>query len=157
MTNACELPAPRLTLFYRLDAVVGAPLELGEIPPGRRRMIPLTAGEFSGPRLRGVLVEGADHQLVLPDGTAHGEIRYTLRTDAGELLDVQSWSIRHGSAEVLARLAAGEAVDPSEYVFRASTRIRTSAPGLDRVNRGVFTTVGGRRPDGVSYATYLVE
>jgi hypothetical protein len=57
---------------------------------------------------------------------------------------------------VLARLAAGDAVDPSEYVFRASTQIQTGAPALDWLNKRVFVTVGGRRPGGVSYETYVV-
>jgi muconolactone delta-isomerase len=157
-TRGNTLPDPALTLVYRLDATLAAPLELGEIPPGQQRIIPLTGGEFTGPELRGVLVTGAgaDWQTVLPDGTSHGEIRYTLRTDGGDLLDVRSWAIRHGSAEVLARLAAGDAVDPGEYVFRASTRIRTAAPGLEWLNKGVFVTVGARRPGGISYETYLV-
>ena len=153
------LPEPRLALVYRLDATVAPPLELGEIPPGRRRIVALTDGTFTGPDLKGTLlpVGSADWQTVLPDGTAHGEIRYTLQTDKGELLAVESRSIRHGSPEVLARLAAGEDVDPSAYVFRASTSIRTSATELDWLNRGVFVSVGARRPTGVSYETYLLD
>ena len=46
-----------------------------------------------------------------------GDIRYTLETDEGDLLYVQSRSTRHGSADVLARLARGEDVDASEYTF----------------------------------------
>ena len=61
---------------------------------------------------------------MLPDGTALGDIRYTLQTDGGDLLYVQSRGVRHGSAEVLARLARGEDVDPGEYTFRTSTRSR---------------------------------
>ena len=45
-------------------------------------------GTFVGPELRGKLLPGAsaDWQTVLADGTALGDIRYTLQTDAGELL-----------------------------------------------------------------------
>jgi hypothetical protein len=156
--GSARLPEPRLTLVYRLEATLGPPLELGEVPPGRRRIVPLTGGTFSGPELSGVLLPGAsaDWQTVLPDGTAIGDIRYTLRTDGGDLLDVRSHSTRYGAPAVLARLAAGEPVEPSEYVFRASTRITTGAPGLLALNDGVFITVGGRRPGGVAYDTYLV-
>ena len=92
----------------------------------------------------------------LPDGTALGDIRYTLRTDEGDLLYVQSRGVRHGSAEVLARLARGEDVDASEYTFRTATQIETAAPGLDWLNKGVFISVGARRPGAVIYETYLV-
>jgi hypothetical protein len=152
------LPDPSLMQVYRLEATLGEPLDLGEMPQGRRRIVPLTSGTFSGPELNGTLLPGAsaDWQLVLPEGTALGDIRYTLQTDGGGLLYVQSRGIRHGSAEVLERLARGEDVDASEYTFRTSTQIETAAPGLDWLNKGVFISVGGRQPGGVTYETYLV-
>lgn len=152
-----RLPDPRLSLVYRLEAALAPPLDVGEVAGGRRRIVALTGGTFTGPSLRGVLLPGvsADWQTVLPDGSALGDIRYTLRTEGGDLLSVRSRSVRHGSAEVLARLGRGEEVDPGEYVFRASTRIETAAPDLEWLNKGVFVTVGGRRPDGVVYETYL--
>jgi Protein of unknown function (DUF3237) len=153
-----HLPEPRLTLVYRLEATLGQPLDLGERPQGHRRIVPLTSGTFTGPELHGKLLAGAsaDWQTVLPDGTALGDIRYALETDAGDLLYIQSQGVRHGSAEVLARLARGEDVDASEYTFRTSTQIETAAPRLDWLNKGVFISVGGRQATGVIYETYLV-
>jgi Protein of unknown function (DUF3237) len=153
-----RLPDPRLTTVYRLEATLGTPLDLGDGPQGRRRIVPLSGGTFSGPELSGTLVPGAsaDWQTVLPDGTALGDIRYTLQTQAGELLYVQSRAVRHGPAEVLARLGRGEEVDPSEYVFRAAAQITTAAPALDWLNKGVFISVAGRQAAGVIYETYLV-
>jgi hypothetical protein len=154
-----HLPEPRLTRVYRLEAKLGQPLDLGQTPYGHRRIVPQTGGTFTGAELRGKLLPGAsaDWQTVLPDGTAFGDIRYTLQTDAGELLYVQSRGVRHGSAEVLARLGRGEEVDAGEYTFRTSTQIETAAPRLDWLNKGVFISVGARQPDGVIYETYLVE
>jgi hypothetical protein len=153
------LPDPRLTEVYRLEAILGPPLELGEVVGGRRRIVPLTGGTFSGPELNGTLLPGAsaDWQLIQADGTALGDIRYTLQTEAGELLYVQSRSVRHGPPEVLARLGRGEDVDASEYTFRTSTQIETAAPDLGWLNRGIFVSVGGRSADGVVYETYLVS
>ena len=156
MTN--RLPEPRLTQVYRLEATLGQPLDLGDIAQGHRRIVALTGGKFTGPELNGKLLPGAsaDWQIVLPDGTALGDIRYTLETDSGDLLYVQSRGVRHGSASVLGRLARGEDVDASEYTFRTSTQIETAAPELDWVNKGVFISVGGRQAPGVIYETYLV-
>jgi hypothetical protein len=64
--------------------------------------------------------------------------------------------VRHGSQAVLARLARGDDVDASECTFRTTTQIETAACDLDWLNRGVFIAVGGRRPRGVIYETYLV-
>jgi len=142
-----------------LEATLGQPLDLGEVAQVHRRIVPQTGGTFTGPELQGKLLPGAsaDWQTVLPDGTALGDIRYTLQTEGGDLLYVQSRGVRHGSAEVLARLARGEDVDASEYTFRTSTQIETAAPQLDWLNKGVFISVGARQPTGVIYETYLVE
>jgi hypothetical protein len=153
-----RLPNPSLTRVYRLEATLGEPLELGDLAQGRRRIVPLTSGTFTGPELNGTLLPGssADWQVVLPDGTARGDLRYTLQTNDGDLLYAQARGVRHGSADVLARLARGEDVDPSQYTFRTSTRIETGAPALDWLNKGVFISVGARQPDRVIYETYLV-
>jgi muconolactone delta-isomerase len=153
-----RLPLPRLTPVFRLEATLGDPLDLGETVRGRRRIVPLTGGTFTGPELNGTLLPGAsaDWQIVRLDGTALGDIRYTLRTDGGDLLYVQSRGVRHGSADVLARLGLGEDVDAREYTFRVATQIETAAAALDWLNRGVFVAVAGRQPAGVIYETYLV-
>ena len=153
-----HLPDPRLTPVYRLEATIAQPLDVGETTQGHRRIVPLTGGTFTGPQLNGKLLPGAsaDWQIVLPDGTAVGDVRYTLETDGGDLLYVQSRGVRHGSAEVLGRLARGERVDASEYTFRTSTQIETAAPDLAWLNKGVFISVGGRHATGVIYETYLV-
>jgi hypothetical protein len=152
------LPDPSLTRVYRLEAALGVPLDLGEVSLGRRRIVPLTGGTFAGPELNGKLLPGvsADWQILLADGTALGDIRYTLQTDDGALLYVQSRGVRHGSPEVLERLGRGEDVDASEYTFRTSTQIETASRELAWLNRGVFISVGGRLQGGVIYETYLV-
>jgi hypothetical protein len=154
-----QLPVPRLRQIYRLEASLGQPLVLGATSQGQRRIVPLTDGTFTGPELNGTLLPGAsaDWQILLEDGTALGDIRYTLQIENGELLYVQSRSVRHGSAEVLSRLARGEAVEAREYTFRTATQIETAAPGLEWLNKGVFIGVGGRQPAGVVYEVYLVE
>jgi hypothetical protein len=154
-----RLPDPHLTKIYRLEVILGQALDVGETAAGRRRIVPMTGGTFTGPELSGKLVPGAsaDWQIVMPDGTALGDIRYTLQTDRGDLLFVQSRGVRHGSEEVLARLGRGEDVEASEYIFRTSTQIEAAAADLDWLNKGVFISVAGRRPAGVVYETYLVE
>jgi hypothetical protein len=155
---SAQLPAPALRLIYRLQAQLDAPLDLGDTPSGHRRVIAYTGGRFDGPEVSGELVPGgADWQIVRPDGSAVADARYTLRTDAGALLLVTSTGVRHGPPEVLARLARGEDVAPSDYTFRTQASIETSDRALAWLNDGVFVAVGARRPDGVSYDVYLVE
>ncbi len=158
MSMENRLPDPRLTRVFRLEATLGEPLDLGDTPRGRRRIVPASGGTFAGSELNGKLLPGAsaDWQIVLPDGTTLGDIRHTLQTDDGALLYVQSRGVRHGSADVIARLGRGEDVAPSEYTFRTWTQIETASARLDWLNKGVFISVGARRPDDVIYETYLV-
>jgi muconolactone delta-isomerase len=152
------LPDPELRHVYRLDAELDAPADLGDTPQGHRRIIPLTRGHATGPYFDAELLPagGADWQIVRASGSSVVDVRYTLETDAGALLYVQSQGVRHGDPNVLSRLAAGEDVDPSAYTFRTSVTIETADPDLAWVNDGVFIAVGGRRPSGVSYDVYLV-
>ena len=143
-----ELPDPVLTQVYRLKAVMGPPLDFGDVLAGHRRVVPLVGGTFTGPELNGNLLQGgsASWQIVLPDGTALAEVRYTLQTDHGALLYVRSSGVGQGNRDV----------DPDERVFRAATRIETAAPYLDWLNKGVFVTVAGRTAVSLLYETYLV-
>jgi hypothetical protein len=76
-----RLPDPRLTLVYRLEATLGEPLDLGDVAQGHRRIVPQTGGTFTGPEINGKLLAGAsaDWQILLPDGTALADIRYSWR------------------------------------------------------------------------------
>jgi hypothetical protein len=154
---AITLPEPRLELVFRLDAELGEPIDIGDTPGGRRRIIALTGGRAEGPALRAdLLPTSADWQVVRTTGTAVADLRYVLRTDAGALLYVQASGLRHGPPEVLAALAAGADVDPKTYTFRTTVTIETADAELAWLNDGVFVAVGGRRPHGVSYDVYLV-
>jgi muconolactone delta-isomerase len=152
------LPDPHLAFIYRLEASLGEPVDVGERAQGRRRIVPLIGGTVVGPDIAGELVPGAsaDWQIIGPDGTALADLRYTVRTGAGDILYVQSRGVRQGSPEVLDRLQRGEFVDAGEYTFRTVSLIETASLELDWLNKGVFVSVGGRRPGGVVYETYLV-
>ena len=153
-----RLPDPRLDLVYRLEASLGDPQEVGGTPAGHRRIVPMTAGRFDGPELRGILLSGtsADWQIIRPDGTAIGDVRYTLETQEGDLLFVQSRSVRHGSAEVLERLGRGEDVDAGQYTFRGAVTIESAAQHLHWLNKGIFVSVRGRQSGAVIYEVYVL-
>jgi hypothetical protein len=154
-----DLPSPTLRHIYRVDAALDSVVDLGDTPEGHRRIIAWTGGRAEGPDFHAEVLgtAGADWQIVRPSGSSVADIRYTLKTDRGALLYVQSRGIRHGQPHVLARLTAGEDVDPSEYTFRSAVSIETSDPELAWLNDGVFIAVGGRQPSGVSFDVYLVE
>lgn len=149
---------PSLELITRLRATLAEPLELGQTPWGRRRVIGVTGGDFDGPRLSGrVLPGGADWQVVHEDGTATIDTRYTLECHDGALISVATRGCRRGTREVLERIGRGEPVDPSEYYFRVSIEYETSAPEYVWLNWVVAVASAVRLPDQVVYDAYLVR
>ena len=148
----------KLQPLFRAEITLAPPQELGEAPLGRRRIIPITGGRFRGERLAGrVLPGGADWQIVRVDGVAQLEARYTLETDDGALVYVHNVGLRHGPPEVLARIAAGEAVDPSLYYMRATPSFETGAERYRWLNRLVCVATGARRKDAVELDVYEVK
>ena len=160
--NNKALPAvavtPRLQLLYTSSIDIAAPLDLGDAPHGRRRIINITGGAFSGPRLSGrILPGGADWQIIRGDGIVEVEAKYTLETDDGALIYVNNWGLRHGPPGVIARLSAGETVDPGEYYFRTAPRFETGAPQYAWLNGILCVATGERRANAVIITAYEVK
>ena len=148
---------PRLELIGRCRADLGEPLELGDTPWGRRRIIPIVGGECDGPRVSATILSGgADWQVVHEDGMAAIDTRYTLQTDDGALISVATRGVRHGPPDVLRRLAAGEPVDPGEYYFRVSIQYETGAAAYQWLNRVVAVASAVRLADQVIYDAYAL-
>ena len=141
-----------------LRVQVGKPTEFGEVPRGRRRVIPILGGTFEGPNIRGkVLPGGADWQIVRADGLAELDTRYTLQTDRGSLIYIQNAGIRHASPEITKKLLAGESVDPSQVYFKTVPTFETSAPELQWLTRAIFVGIGERQPNEVIIQVWKIE
>jgi hypothetical protein len=69
---------------------------------------------------------------------------YVIRTHDGARIEVQSNGLRHGAPEVMARLAQGERVAPSEYFFRTVMRFTTGDAGWAHLNKAIAIAVGQR-------------
>jgi hypothetical protein len=64
-----ELSPPKLEFVFAAHVTVDAPLDLGDVGKGGRRIIPISGGDFVGPQLRAkVLPGGADWQVLRTDG-----------------------------------------------------------------------------------------
>jgi hypothetical protein len=125
------------------------PQKLGTVPHGIRSIVPVTGGDFEGPRLRGkVLPGGGDWLLLRPDGVLELDLRITLETDDHALIYMTFQGLRHGPADAIAALGRGEVVDPARYYFRTLPRFETSTETYAFLNRIVSVGVGEGRPDG---------
>lgn len=148
-----------LQLEFACELVVelSRPHEMGKAPFGTQRIIPIVGGTATGPAITGkILNVGADWQSVSAHGIADLDARYAIETDDGAVIEVISQGIRHATQEVNARIAAGEAVAPTEYYMRTSIRLSTGHPDYDWVNRSIFVADGGKVGPTVRLNVYRV-
>lgn len=157
-TRGQDAAAPRLTFAFEARVTVAPPIEIGDVPHGRRRIVAITGGTFEGPAVRGkVLPGGADWQIIQPDGLSELDTRYTLETDKGQIIYVQNKGIRHAPPDVMKRLLAGETVDPALVYFRTVPVFETASPELQWMTRSIFVGIGERYPNDVRIRFFRVE
>jgi len=123
---------PLMTL--RLDT---APTQnLGSGPHGNRVTFPITGGTFEGERLHGkVMPGGFDWTTTRADGVLELDLRITLETDDGALIQMTFSGIRDDKAE-------------GGPYFRTLPRFETAAPKYAFLNRLLAVGRGEIRADG---------
>jgi hypothetical protein len=145
------------TPIFRIEAEVGEIQRFGRTPYGERRVIDITGGRVHGTRLQGrILPGGTDRQIIRTDGVTDLTARYSIETDAGGLILVNSDGLRHGPAEVLAAIARGEPVAPDRYYFRTVMRFETADPASEWLNRIIALATGAREQQRVLLDVYEV-
>ena len=151
------MPELKSEFLFTITATVTALHDVGPVPAGTRHVDLIGAGTFAGPRLRGDLLPGGmDMKTLRADGSMVPNVRLVLRTDDRALIFMHYTGVRHGSAEVMARIAAGETVDPSEYYLRNTPYFETSAAKYDWLNRIVAVGVGRRMPAHAEYDVFQI-
>jgi hypothetical protein len=141
--------------IFRVHADLGEIVDAGTTPYGGRRVIEILRGTVEGPRLKGrILSGGSDWQIIRSDAVADIQARYVIESDSGARVLVRSDGLRHGPADVLARIARGDAVDPSLYYFRTIMRFEAADPALQWLNRIIGVARGARERLAVKLEVY---
>lgn len=132
--------------------------DMGATPNGHRRIASVSGGTFKGERLNGTVQSppGGDWILVRPDGVMVLDVRLTLETDDKQLIYMTYRGLRHGPKDVMARLNAGEAVDPSTYYFRSTPVFETASQKYEWLNKIVAVGTGRREASGPTYEVFEV-
>jgi hypothetical protein len=83
-------------------------------------------------------------------------VRLTLKTEDGPLVYVTYRGIRHGPADVMARIARGELVEAHEYYLRNAMFFETGAGRYEWLNRIIAVGIGRRTPEAAIYEVYEI-
>lgn len=149
---------PGLEFVYEAGGELEAPRQIGTTYDGTRRIIPIRPGGYvKGPRISGQLMgNSADWQLTRADGVTVADAIYAIETDDGVLIQIRNKGLRHGPPEVMARLVAGEDVDPSEYYFRTVPEFIAPDGKYDWMNRSIFICSGARYANAIKLWVWRV-
>lgn len=151
------MTALQSALLYEATIELGAPLEVGAGPRGTRQIFSVLSGRFEGPELRGELVPAVrDWFLQRPDGVGELDVRSTLRTDDGALILAVERGVVWGPPAVMARVSAGEEVDPADYYFRTQIAYETGTERYAWLNRTLAVGLGRLTATGVRFAVHRI-
>ena len=141
--------------LFTIRLLVGELQAVGPAPGGNRIVGVVGGGTFDGARLKGtVLSGGSDWIIIRTDGSFTLDVRLVLKTDDGALIGMTYKGIRHGSPEILAKVARGEPVDPKELYFRTAVFFETASEKYDWINRIIGIGTGHRPPEGPVYEIF---
>lgn len=127
---------------------LGELIVVGPCPLGLRRYVPILGGTVSGPLLNGRVLVGGDSQVLRADLVLAVDASYLIETHDGVRIGVVNRGIRHGPAEVIARLSGGQPVQPGEYYFRTAAQFEAPVGSpYEWVNKTLFAATAEREPN----------
>jgi Protein of unknown function (DUF3237) len=136
---------PSLEFVCELKVTTDKLMTVGATAHGERRIIPITGGNFEGPKLKGVVLNGgADYQFANKDNTrTEIEAIYTVKTDDNVLIHIRNVGLSIKTLENAEKLKKGEPMDVSKNYFRAAPKF--DAPNdskYDWMNNAIFICRG---------------
>ena len=147
----------KLVHLMQLKATVDAPIEIGPMPIGTRRVFNATGGRFEGERLAGeVLPGGGEWFLDAGEGFGQVDVRLMLRTDDGAHVYLRYSGVMDFNDVVMGKLAAGESTDYGDNRFLTQVRMESAHPSYAWLTSTIAVGEGRMHPDCVEYAIYEV-
>lgn len=131
-------------------------LMIGKTPAGLRRIAPVTGGRFSGERLNGIVLPGADWVINRPDGVMEIDVRLPLQTDDGAMIYLNYQGRFLAQPEVMTRFAKGALLKPDEYSLAISASFETGAEQYLWLNNVVAAGTGEQTADGPVYSIFEI-
>ncbi len=129
---------------------------IGKTPAGLRRIAPVSGGTFSGERLNGTVLPGADWVINRPDGVMVIDVRLTLRTDDGALIYLTYQGRFLAEPEAMARFGKSALLDASEYSLAISARFECGNERYAWLNDVIAVGTGEQTAQGPIYSIFEI-
>ena len=150
-----------------LELAFSVRLDFGEGPRVRftpaattftRGFVSVVGGDVKGPRLTGRVVpfSGGDWPRMWASGLIEFEAHYMLEADDGAPIYIHNRGIAWSDPRVLARIEAGESVDPGATYCRITPRFEAPEGTHEWLNRTIFVGVAERQGSSTAFDYYAV-
>jgi Protein of unknown function (DUF3237) len=150
-----ELARKHLTTLI-LDVDFRAMQIIGRTPAGLRRIVPVMGGQFSGERLNGTVLPGADWVINRPDGVMVIDVRLTLKTADGASIYLTYQGRFLADPDAMARFAKGMLLSPSEYSLAIAAKFECGDERYAWLNNVVAVGTGEQTLTGPVYNIYEI-
>jgi hypothetical protein len=129
---------------------------IGKTPAGLRRIAPVAGGAFSGKRLNGSVLPGADWVINRPDGVMVIDVRLTLQTDDGALIYLTYQGRFLAEPEAMARFAKGALLDHGEYSLAIRATFESGDDRYAWLNNVIAVGTGTQISSGPVYEIFEI-
>ncbi len=143
-----------LTLELTVD--FSAMKTIGNTPNGLRRIVPVSGGTFSGERLNGKVLPGADWVLNRSDKVMVIDVRLILETNDGANIYLTYQGRFLAAPDAMERFGKGEVLDQSEYSLAISAHFECGSSSYEWLNNVVAVGTGEQTISGPIYKIFEV-
>jgi hypothetical protein len=146
----------KLESLFTYYANLGAALDVGNGPFGKRMIFEVHGGEFKGERLNGKIRDaaGADWMTISDKGYGHLDVRLSFETEDGANIYVQYSGVIELTSDIMGVLAGKGETNFGEQNFFINLRMQTGDERYDWVNN-IFCVARGRLvPGKVEYEVF---
>jgi Protein of unknown function (DUF3237) len=143
-------------ITLKLNVDFRAMLVIGRTPAGLRRVAPVTGGTFSGERLNGTVLPGADWVINRPDGVMVIDVRLVLQTNDDVLIYLTYQGRFLAEAEPMGRFVQGALLDPSEYSLALTAKFECGDDGYVWLNNVIAVGTGEQTLAGPVYSIFEI-
>jgi len=147
----------KLVHLMQMKATVEAPIEIGPMPIGTRRVFNATGGSFEGDRLSGVVLPGGGEWFLdAGEGFGQVDVRLMLQTNDGAHIYLRYSGVMDFNEVVGGKLAAGQSTEYGDNKFLTQVRMECADPRYAELATMIAVGEGRMHPDCVEYAIYEV-
>jgi Protein of unknown function (DUF3237) len=143
-------------LTLTLDVDFAGMQSIGQTPAGLRRIAPVSGGTFTGERVKGTVLPGADWVINRPDGVMIIDVRLTLKTADGALIYLNYQGRFLANPEAMARFAKGAQLEPKDYSLAMVAKLECGDQRYAWLNNVIAVGTGVQTAAGPVYEIFEI-